>query len=166
MNDPDTLNIPAAPPFPNSRLPVLLYRAAVPADAASIEHAFAACGWSNAWRDGIYRFHHFHSVAHEVLGIAAGHVAVRFGGPTGPEVGLAAGDVVVIPAGVAHCNLREDGPLLVVGAYPGGARFDTLYGDPEAYRAVASRAAAVSVPDRDPVPGYGALRRLWTAAGA
>lgn len=166
MSDPDTLSIPAAPPFPNSRLPVLLYRGAVPADAGGIEHAFAACGWSNAWRNGIYRFHHFHSVAHEVLGVAAGHVTVRFGGPTGPEVGLAAGDVVVIPAGVAHCNLYDDGPLLVVGAYPGGARFDTLRGDPETYRAAASRAAAVAVPDRDPVPGHDALRRLWTAAGA
>ena len=151
MNDPDTLDIPAARPFPNSRLPVLLYRGAVPADPGGIEDAFAACGWSNAWRNGIYRFHHFHSVAHEVLGIAAGQVAIRFGGPTGPQVELAAGDVVVIPAGVA---------------YPGGARFDTLRGDPEAFRAAASRAAAVAVPDRDPVTGHNALRRLWTAAGA
>ena len=166
MNDPHTLDIPAAPPFPNSRLPVLLYRGAVPADPGGIEDAFAACGWSNAWRNSIYRFHHFHSIAHEVLGIAAGQVTVRLGGPTGPQVELAAGDVVVIPAGVAHCNLHEDGPLLVVGAYPGGAQFDTLRGDPEAFRAAASRAAAVAVPERDPVPGHNVLRRLWTVAGA
>ena len=165
MTEPDTLPIPAAPPFPNSRLPVLLYRAAIPADACGIEHAFAACGWSNAWRNGIYSFHHFHSIAHEVLGIAAGRVVVRLGGPAGKEVELTAGDVVVIPAGVAHCNLREDGPLLVVGAYPGGAHFDTLRSDPDAFQAAASRAAAVALPDRDPVPGHDALRRLWTAAG-
>lgn len=166
MNDPDTLHIPAAPPFPNSRLPVLLYRAAVPVDPGGIEQAFAACSWSNAWQNGIYRFHHFHSIAHEILGIAAGHVAIRFGGPTGKEVELAAGDVVVIPAGVAHGNLHEDGPVLVVGAYPGGGRFDTLRGHPDAFGAAASRAATVPMPDRDPVPGHDALRRLWTAAGA
>ena len=51
-----------------------------------MERAFAANGWSNAWRDGIFRYHHFHSTAHEVLGIAAGEVRVAFGGPSGREV--------------------------------------------------------------------------------
>ena len=164
MTDPHTLDIPPAPPFPNSRLPVLLYRAALPADPGIVEQAFAACGWSNAWRNGIYRFHHFHSVAHEALGIATGRVTVRFGGPAGQEVVLAAGDLAVIPAGVAHFNVREHGPLLVVGAYPGGASFDTLRGDPAEYQAAAGRATAVSVPDRGPLPGHDALRRLWSAA--
>ncbi len=54
--------------FPNSALPLLVYRAALPADPAAMERAFAANGWSNSWRDGIFRYHHFHSIAHEVSG--------------------------------------------------------------------------------------------------
>lgn len=163
MTEPDTLLIPAAWPFPNSRLPLLLYRASLPADADRIEQAFGTRGWSNAWQNGIYRFHHFHSTAHEVLGIASGRVTVRFGGPTGIEVSLAAGDAVVIPAGVAHCNVEEAGRLAVVGAYPGGSSFDTLRGDMSEYAAAWNRAAAVPLPDEDPVPGCDALRRLWHA---
>ncbi len=155
------LYLPATPPFPNSRLPVLLYRSALPADPGAMEQAFAASGWGNSWRNGIYRFHHFHSIAHEVLGIAAGRVTVRFGGPAGQEVGLAAGDVAVIPAGVAHFNAGDDGALLVVGAYPGGARFDTLRGDPAEYADAARRAVAVPVPERGPLPRHDALRQLW-----
>ena len=45
--------------------------------------AFAANGWLNPWRDGIFTYHHFHSTSHEVLGIAAGEVRVAFGGPGG-----------------------------------------------------------------------------------
>ncbi len=128
-----------------------------------MEQAFAAAGWANSWRNGIYRFHHFHSIAHEVLGIAVGRVTVRFGGPTGAEATLMAGDVAVIPAGVAHFNAGDDGTLLVVGAYPGGSLFDTLRGDPAEYEDAARRVAAVSVPGRDPVPGRDCLRQLWGA---
>ncbi len=162
MTEPEILSVSPAPPFPNSRLPVLLYRAALPADAAAMEQSFAAAGWGNGWRNGIYRFHHFHSIAHEVLGIAAGRVTVRFGGPTGVEAGLSAGDVVVIPSGVAHFNAGDDGTLLVVGGYPGGARFDTLRGNAAEYGDAARRASAVPVPDRGPLPSSDALRQIWS----
>jgi uncharacterized protein YjlB len=46
--------------IPNSRLPVLVYRQALPADPAAMERRFAANEWSNGWRNGIYPFHHFH----------------------------------------------------------------------------------------------------------
>ena len=49
-------------------------------------------GWLGAWRDGIFPFHHFHSTAHEVLGIAAGTANVIFGGPQGRRFELASGD--------------------------------------------------------------------------
>ncbi len=163
MASPDTLHLPPAPPYPNSRLPVLLYRGALPADPALMERAFAAAGWGNAWRNGIFRFHHFHSIAHEVLGIATGRVTVCFGGPTGHEATLAAGDVAVIPAGVAHFNAGDDGALLVVGAYPGGCQFDTLRGDPADYEDAARRAAAVALPERNPLPGRDKLRQVWGA---
>jgi long-chain acyl-CoA synthetase len=46
-------------------------------------------GWSGTWRNGIYAFHHYHSTSHEVLGIAAGSAAVRFGGEGGATVRVA-----------------------------------------------------------------------------
>src|SRR5580698_348513 len=90
--------------IPNSRLPLLVYRDAVPADAAAIERMFTANRWPAAWRDGVHSFHHFHSTAHEVLGVARGEASVLFGGPNGTALTVRAGDVVVVPAGVAHCN--------------------------------------------------------------
>jgi uncharacterized protein YjlB len=149
--------------FPNSPLPLLIYRAALTPDPAAMVRVFAEQGWSNAWRDGIFGYHHFHSIAHEVLGIASGEVQVMFGRPSGPRIAVRAGDVVVIPAGVAHFNAGQSPDLLVVGAYPGGSNFDVRRGNP-AEREVAMRAiAAVPLPNNDPVLGQeGGLRRLWT----
>src|SRR5262245_48603087 len=110
---------------PNSRLPVVVYRAALPASgdrAAQCEAMFARNGWPDAWRNGIYGHHHFHSTAHEVLGIARGQARVRLGGEGGETVEIAAGDVVVIPAGVAHKREVASADLLVIGAYPAGRR--------------------------------------------
>ncbi len=93
--------------IPNSTLPLLVYRNAVPADPAAIERIFAANGWPPAWRNGVHPFHHFHSSAHEVLGVARGEASVLFGGPDGTVLPVQAGDVVVVPAGVAHCNQSQ-----------------------------------------------------------
>jgi uncharacterized protein YjlB len=148
--------------FPNSPLPLLVYRGALPPDPAVMEQAFAANQWSNAWRDGIFSFHHFHSIAHEVLGIALCEVQVVFGGPSGQVVTVRAGDVVVIPAGVAHRNMGQSRELLVVGAYPGGAEYDIRRGDPDEHDAVLRNIAAVGLPACDPVSGHnGPLRKLW-----
>jgi uncharacterized protein YjlB len=148
--------------FPNSVLPLLVHRAALPSDPAAMERTFARNGWSNSWRNGIFDYHHFHSTAHEVLGIASGEVRVAFGGPSGQEVTVRAGDVVVIPAGVAHRNIGHSADLLVVGAYPGGTDYDLRRGDPAEHAAAIRAIAAVPMPDRDPVAGAGAgLRQLW-----
>ena len=166
MGDPEVYRFADDGRFPNSALPLLVHRRALPPDPATIERAFAAHGWSNAWRDGIFGFHHFHSTAHEVLGIAAGIVRVAFGGPSGQEVTVRAGDVVVIPAGVAHCNEGQSADLLVVGAYPGGADCDIRRGNPAEHAAVLRAIAAVPVPDSDPVLGRGGgLRRFWVRTG-
>lgn len=162
MDQPETYVFEDDGGFPNSPLPLLLYRGALPADPAAMERRFAAHGWSGAWRDGIYPFHHFHSNAHEVLGIAAGHAVVRFGGPRGRTLAVAAGDVVVIPAGVGHCRLEASDDFLVVGAYPGGAEYDIRRGDPAEHAEVVRTIAHVPLPAADPVGGAeGALRRLW-----
>ncbi|MCI0756108.1 cupin [Teichococcus vastitatis] len=150
--------------FPNSPLPLLVYRGVLPADAAVQEAAFARHGWSNAWRDGIFGYHHFHSIAHEVLGLAAGEVSVEFGGPAGRVLTLRAGDVAVIPAGVTHRNAGQSPNLLVVGAYPAGGDYDLRRGDPRERDAVLRAIAAVPRPEQDPVLGPEAgLCRLWAA---
>lgn len=161
-SDPETFRFADDGRIPNSPLPLLVYRQAVPADAAAIERRFATHGWSGGWRNGIYPFHHFHSTAHEVLGIARGSAEVRFGGPEGQTVRVEAGDVVVIPAGVAHRNMDDSGDLLVVGAYPGGAEYDLKRGEPAEHDAAARNVAHVPLPAQDPVLGSdGPLRRLW-----
>src|SRR3954468_10951637 len=102
----------------NAALPLVIYRGALPdgADRASAcEKMFARNGWPDAWRNGIYAHHHYHSTAHEVLGIAAGSARVRVGGEQGQTVELHAGDVVVIPAGVAHKRESASPDLLVIG---------------------------------------------------
>src|SRR5437870_10117957 len=69
--------------FPNSRLPALVYRGVLAADqdlAPSFEALFEKNGWTGSWRNGLYRTHHYHSTAHEVLGVYLGHVKLLLGG--------------------------------------------------------------------------------------
>jgi uncharacterized protein YjlB len=149
--------------IPNSSLPLLVYRDAGPADAAGIERMFAANQWPPAWRDGVHPFHHFHSTAHEALGVARGEASVLFGGPNGKVLTVRAGDVVVIPAGVAHCNQSQSDDLLIVGAYPDNAsRPDLRRGKPDEHDAAKQAVAQVPLPQADPVNGVdGFLRRSW-----
>jgi len=163
MAEPLTFTFEDDGAIPNSRLPLLVYREAVPADAAAIERVFAANRWPPAWRDGVYPFHHFHSTAHDVLGVARGEVSVLFGGPGGEVLTVRAGDVVVVPAGVGHCNRGQSDDLLIVGAYPdNGPGPDLRRGVPGEHDAVVRATAAVPVPAADPVQGVDlGLRRLW-----
>ena len=141
----------------NPRLPLIVYRAAIELnrqDPASVfEQCFVSNGWIGCWRNGIFPFHHYHSTAHEVLGIYSGSAVVRLGGENGVTVTLDAGDVVIIPAGVAHKKLSSSGGLGVVGAYPRGQQPDMCRANPAACRHGAEQVARVSVPERDPVHG-------------
>ena len=110
-------------------------------------------GLHPALRDGIFPFHHFHSTAHEVLGIAAGTAGVVLGGPQGRRFELSAGDVVVLPAGTGHRNVGSSSDLLVVGAYPDGMRWDLRRGDPGEHDEVLANIERVPIPDEDPVHG-------------
>ena len=83
MSNPETYVFEDDGGIPNSRLPVLVYHGVAEArDAATCEALFARHGWLGAWRDGIFSFHHFHSTAHEVLGIVGGSASVVLGGPS------------------------------------------------------------------------------------
>jgi uncharacterized protein YjlB len=89
----------------NPQYPLLLYRDVVLFKnrydrAAIFEEVFAANGWWRSWRDGIYKFLHFHTGSHEVLGIARGSARVQLGSAKGKTLTVEAGDVVVLPAPV------------------------------------------------------------------
>ncbi len=149
----------------NPSLPVLIYSQAVELHgdpAVALEHLFAANDWPPDWRDGIYDYHHYHSTAHEVLGIAKGEVKLRLGGEKGRDFELRAGDVMVLPAGTGHKCLSASDDLLVVGAYPPGQEWDVLRGDASDRPRAPERIRRVPLPDADPVYGEdGPLLALW-----
>jgi len=112
----------------NSHHPVRLYRQALTnkglPDPAGTQQLFKAHGWPAQWVDGIYAYHHYHSNAHEVLGVIQGHARLMLGGPGGQELSVQAGDVLVLPAGIGHCNLGSSDDFRVVGGYPLGQEPD------------------------------------------
>ncbi|TCT13699.1 uncharacterized protein YjlB [Tepidamorphus gemmatus] len=151
--------------IPNSRLPALIYHAAIEprvATAEAFEALFRRNGWEPAWRAGIYPFHHYHSTAHEVLGVASGRARVLLGGTHGRAFDIAAGDALVLPAGVGHKLIEASGNFLVVGAYPPGQHWDLKRGEPGERPAADHNIASVARPDCDPVQGpNGPLAELW-----
>ena len=164
MSAPETYLFEDDGGIPNSRLPVLVYHEVAGASrgAAACEELFASNGWLGAWRDGIFSYHHFHSTAHEVLGIVAGTARVMLGGPGGQQFEVGVGDVLVLPAGTGHCNQGASGDLLVVGAYPDGMAWDIRRGDPSEHDEVLDNIRAVPLPGDDPVGGpEGRLVELW-----
>ena len=90
-----------------SELPLVLYRGGIdlagsPDPELLIEKTFAANGWGDMWRNGIFPYVHDHSMIHEAMAIARGRAKVRFGGDNGEEIDIAPGDVVILPAGTGH----------------------------------------------------------------
>ncbi|SOE88515.1 Uncharacterized protein YjlB [Caballeronia arationis] len=148
----------------NRRLPVLLYRGVIdggkPDGAERFEALFARNGWPPQWRDSVFDYHHYHSTAHEALGIATGRAQLIVGGPGGRIIGVQAGDALVLPAGTGHCLLASEGRFQVVGAYPPGQQWDIRRDalDDSELR----RMEALPLPKSDPVGGAeGEVTRLW-----
>lgn len=150
--------------FPNSRLPLLLYKAALTdaADPEAFEALFAENGWPPAWRSSVFTYHHYHSTAHETLGIARGKARLMLGGPHGREFDVAAGDAIVVPAGVVHRRLASSQDFLVVGCYPPGQSWDLLRGEPGERPQADENIARVPLPETDPVGGpLGGVIDAW-----
>lgn len=147
----------------NPHLPVILYRKVFSPDEKAVETAqrlFENNGWPAQWVDGIYPYHHYHSNAHEVLAIAQGEALIMLGGPEGHQVVVRGGDIVLLPAGTGHCNIRSSDDFTVVGAYPPDQEFDLCRGapTPEMLDAIAN----APFPHRDPVYGEsGPLIDCW-----
>jgi uncharacterized protein YjlB len=152
----------------NPRLPFLVYRGAVdlkgsPDPEEVIEKTFLRNRWGEIWRNGVHPYVHYHSSIHEVMGLARGRAKVRFGGATGQDVEIAAGDVVVLPAGTGHQGLWASPDLLVIGAYPPNGRYDLCQGSRAEYAKAVLAIPQVPLPHADPVFGeHGALQQLWT----
>lgn len=152
----------------NGRLPLLVYPGALVLPqrdpAAIIEALFQANGWGGSWRNGVYSFHHYHSTAHEVLGVYGGEASIQLGGESGIVIEVERGDVVLIPAGVAHKNLGASSDFKVVGAYPPGQRPDMNNGRAGERPRADENIARVPLPPADPVYGIdGPMGRLWSA---
>lgn len=152
--------------FPNSKLPVLLYKDVLDLPqlfpAAYIENLFKSNHWHNSWKSGIFTYHHFHSNTHEVIGCYKGKATLQLGGDHGTTISFEKGDVLIIPAGVAHKNLSEEDDVQCVGAYPEGRSYDMNYGKQGERPMVDNNIAEVPLPERDPVLGLkGGIERHW-----
>lgn len=149
----------------NPRLPVIVHSRLSSEDeslADKFEATFAENGWQGIWRNGIFDYHHYHTTAHEVLGIARGEARLVLGGPGGREMQVQAGDCLVLPAGTGHCRISASDDFLVIGAYPAGQ-------DPDLRRSAAGENGmrflqTLPVPDTDPLGGP-TLRDLWGDGG-
>jgi uncharacterized protein YjlB len=146
--------------FPNNQeLPVLVYKKVFDftegESAATIEKVFSENNWGGSWRNGIYSFQHYHSTAHEALGIYGGWAQVQLGGPGNKPVRIEKGDLVVLPAGTAHKKISSGDGFAVVGAYPDGQTWDMNYGKDSELAKTKQNIANVALPKNDPVFGKG-----------
>jgi uncharacterized protein YjlB len=152
--------------FPNNQLPVLFYKKVLHLPtlfpAKSVKDLFAANGWTNPWEDGVFEYHHYHSITHEVLGCYSGKTTLLLGGDRGIQIKFEAGDVLIIPAGVAHKNLGNEDDVKCIGAYPDGMTYDMNYGRYHERPQTDRNIKRVPIPTKDPVFGdLGDLQTFW-----
>ena len=151
----------------NPTLPLLVYPqvlAGPDLDSSRCKELLAENGWGGAWVDGVFPYHHYHSTSHEVLCVVGGSASIAFGGPEGETVEVSAGDAVVIPAGVGHCNKGSKSGFSVVGAYPTGQEnYDLRTGEEDERPEVLENIRNAALPESDPLFGEGGpLPRRWT----
>lgn len=148
----------------NPNLPVIVYRNALSISgddpAAIFESLFQRNGWPPQWRNGVYPFHHYHTMGHEVLGFYGGHARLMLGGAGARDVEVRAGDIALLPSGTGHMNMDSSPDFAVVGAYPPGQDFDIVRQAPNGPQR--ARLASLPFPASDPVMGTrGPTTREW-----
>lgn len=145
-------------------LPVLLYPQALQAKPTDTESIFNQNHWLNSWTNGVFNYHHYHSNAHEVLGVISGQVTIQLGGEEGQLFTLYVGDVVVLPAGTGHKRVSASSDFRIVGAYPNGMSYNTRTAT-EIEKEHATALAEIShvpLPKMDPIYGQqGPLLQYW-----
>jgi uncharacterized protein YjlB len=141
----------------NGLLPLLVYQKALQVPEVDPEKTiieiFETNEWVNAWVNGVYDYHHYHSTAHEVLGVIRGSARVQFGGPEGTSILLETGDAVVIPAGVAHKAIDVYDEFTCIGAYPVGQQFNILTGEKSEREKAIEEIKSLGLPLADPIYG-------------
>lgn len=153
--------------FPNnSEYPVVVYKRIfnLPAffAASTIRKIFKENNWKNSWKYGVYEYHHYHSITHEVLGISKGKTILLLGGEHGVKIEVEKGDVIIIPAGVAHKNLGKKNNIVCIGAYPEGKDYDMNYGKASERPNADKNVKNVMKPETDPVFGKaGGIAEHW-----
>lgn len=154
--------------FPNSKLPVLIYREALHLPTPKrkavevIQKLLHRNGWSNSWTNGIYDFHHYHSITHEVMAVASGDAQVILGGPKGKSITIEKGDVIILPAGAAHRCSKHSPDFQCIGAYPQGKNYDINLGRAKELDKAMHHIKTLALPQKDPVYGKeGFLKTFW-----
>lgn len=121
--------------------------------AAAVKKLFRKNGWGNNWRAGIFTYDHYHSNTHEVIAVLKGKTTLLLGGKGGRKLEIEKGDVLIIPAGVAHKNLGNENDVVCIGGYPGSKEYDMQYGNEGERPAADNRIAKLAIPPTDPVFG-------------
>jgi len=166
MITPDTYYVSDNGVFPGNKLPVLHYKRPLHIPflfaARYVKNIFRKHDWNNTWRNGIYTYHHYHSNTHEAMAVIKGSTTLLLGGENGKQVVLRKGDIIVIPAGVAHKNLGRMKDVICVGGYPEGRDFDMNYGTPGERPAADKNIENLPIPSTGPLAGSeDPLVRLW-----
>ena len=98
-----------------------------------------------------------------MLGIYTGIARIQVGGHEGPQINVGVGDVLLIPAGVAHKSSESSDDFKCVGAYPPGQHYDINYGEVEERPKADQNIRKVPLPKSDPVYGLkGGVTDHWT----
>ncbi|KAM0326599.1 hypothetical protein ACHAQA_006468 [Verticillium albo-atrum] len=186
---PEQYHIKPTAHCPNNVLPVLVYRNVLPLpyNEATASEVLEAHGWEKRGTFGTIIIKHFHPNTHECYGIFQGSSELIFGAgraddaAAGVTCRVSAGDVVVVPAGVAHASVPTVGRPKVkwdldedelhyqyVGVYPReGPIWKVEYGKEEIGKddPLFDEIAQVAVPVDDPISGpNGPLCQIWKAA--
>jgi uncharacterized protein YjlB len=146
----------------NPILPVLFYPSILKDKADQAESIFNQNNWLNSWTNGVFSYHHYHSNAHEVLGVLRGIAIIQLGGENGEQIEVAEGDVIILPAGTGHRKVSASSDFKIAGAYPDGMDYNLRTGEEGERPQVLQEINNVPIPITDPVYGaQGPLTEHW-----